>query len=176
MSTAHGLLVVLTGNGKGKTTSALGMLVRASGHQMKPAVIQFIKKNPEALGEYRWARQHDILWKNFGTGFLWEEKNMEHAKNRALEGIAYAEQLVIQGNIDVLILDELTYVFSMKWADEAEFLNRIRTQKPPGMHIVITGRNASEQLIAAADLVTEMVEVKHPYHTDGLGAQQGIEY
>jgi len=176
MNASHGLLVVLTGNGKGKTTSALGMLMRASGHQMHAAVIQFIKSNPEHLGEYRWARKHGILWKNFGTGFLWEEKNMEHAKSRALEGIAFAEQLVQEGETDFLILDELTYIFSMNWVDESRFLNRILSRKPPEMHIVITGRNASEQLTAAADLVTEMVEVKHPFHTDGLGAQKGIEY
>lgn len=169
----RGLTLLYTGNGKGKTTASLGQVLRAVGHGFKVCVIQFIKgrwptgeaKACEALG--------NVEFHIMGSGFTWREDPQE-TKRMAEAGWVLAAEKILGGEYDLVVLDELTYLISYGLVDEARILEVIR-KRPVKVHLVITGRAASPGLVAAADLVTEMREIKHPYAT-GVKAQIGIEF
>jgi len=172
---AHGLIGVFTGNGKGKTTSALGLAFRALGHGMPVAIIQFIKGSWK-YGELSAARRFDDLldFHVMGKGFTWKSKDLAEDIKAAQEAWAFARETIQAGNHKMVILDELTYLISYGMVAEEDILTVLR-DKPAEMHIIITGRNASAGLIDLADLATEMAELKHPYQ-QGVKAQQGIEF
>jgi cob(I)alamin adenosyltransferase len=170
----HGLVIVNTGDGKGKTTAALGLLFRAAGHDLSIGMFQFIKSADARYGEHRAAERLGIAIVPLGDGFTWLSENI--AEDRALAERAWSRVagVLSAGTFDVLILDELTYCLTYGWLDTDAVLAAIRA-RPKGTHVVITGRDAPPALIDAADVVTEMRLVKHPYRDQGIGAQAGIE-
>jgi cob(I)alamin adenosyltransferase len=175
MKPVNGLVIVNTGPGKGKTTAALGTVFRASGHGLRVCVIQFIKNNQGQWGEVKMARQLDIEWHTLGDGFTWSSKDTAETITRAREGWALAQEKISSGGYDLILLDEFTYPLAYHWLDTASVVAWLREHKPAALHLIITGRDAPSELIAYADLVTEMVNVKHPYEK-GIKGQKGIEF
>jgi cob(I)alamin adenosyltransferase len=171
---AQGLIIVNTGNGKGKTTAALGLLLRAWGQGLRVAMFQFIKAKSGNWGESRAARQMGVEIVPLGSGFTWTSDDLERDRALAREGWDRCRAAITSGDYDVVIMDELTYCFTFDWLDLNEVLDTLR-QRPAGQHVVITGRDAPNALIEFADLVTEMREIKHPYAA-GIKAQKGIEF
>ncbi|MCS6882415.1 MAG: cob(I)yrinic acid a,c-diamide adenosyltransferase [Oscillochloridaceae bacterium] len=171
-----GLLIVNTGNGKGKTTAALGILLRAWGRDLRVGGIQFIKHENANYGELRALERMGITLTPMGDGFTWTSRDLDETQARALHGWETAKAKIVSGDYDVFLLDEFTYVLHFGWLDTHEVVAWIREHKPPMLHLIITGRDAPQALIDAADLVTEMREVKHPFRDQGLRAQPGIEF
>ena len=173
----RGLLMVHTGHGKGKTTCALGLMMRAAGRGLKCCMIQFMKSRNDRYGEHESAEKLGIEVHTMGDGFTWDTKNPEQDRATARQTWELCVEKLRSGDYDMLVFDELVYVLSYDFlpTDEvlAEFA-RIRAAQP-ALHIVVTGRDAPASLIEAADLVTEMTEIKHPF-TAGIRAQQGIEF
>lgn len=170
----NGLVIVNTGNGKGKTTAALGILLRASGRDMKVAMLQFIKTSDVDRGEHIAARRLGVEIIPMGAGFTWLSEEIEKDQALARKCWAQCAEALHSGEFDIVIFDELTYALSYKWLTHDEVLPVI-ADRPTGTHVIITGRNATPELIEFADLVTDMQEIKHPYRTQGIGAQPGIE-
>ena len=171
-----GLVIVNTGNGKGKTTSALGIATRAWGRGMRVGVLQFLKHQNARFGEVRAAEKMGISWLSTGDGWTWTSKDLDETAARARHGWEVAKGHITSGQFDVLILDEFTYPLHYGWVDVADVLTWLAATKPPMLHLIITGRYAPAELIAYADLVTEMREVKHPFSQQGIRAQPGIEF
>ncbi len=170
-----GLVIVNTGHGKGKTTAALGTLLRAWGQGMRPCVIQFIKHEKGKWGEAKAARQIGIEWRQVGDGFTHVSKDLNKTIAIARRGWELAQEKIAGGEYDLIILDEFTYPLRYGWLDVAEVIAWLREHKPPTLHLIITGRDAPPALIEFADLVTEMRKVKHPFD-QGIRAQPGIEF
>lgn len=169
-----GLVIVNTGKGKGKTTAAMGLLLRAWGQGLRVCMLQFIKARTANWGEEKAARKMGMEMIPLGGGFTWLSDNIEHDKALAREGWEICRQKMLSGNYDLVVLDELTYMLKygwLSWEDVRDTLD----QRPAGMHVVVTGRYAPLELVAYADLVSEIIEVKHPYHA-GVKAQKGIEF
>nr|WP_236631132.1 cob(I)yrinic acid a,c-diamide adenosyltransferase [Chloroflexus sp. MS-G] len=173
---AKGLVIVNTGEGKGKTTAALGILLRAWGRNMRVGGVQFIKHEQARFGELRALERIGITLTPLGDGFTWTSRNLDETQARALHGWEIAKQQITSGNFDVFLLDEFTYVMHYGWLPATEVVEWLRANKPPMLHLIITGRYAPAELIEYADLVTEMREVKHPFRDQGIRAQPGIEY
>jgi cob(I)alamin adenosyltransferase len=173
----RGLLIVHTGNGKGKTTCALGLMMRAAGRGLKCCMIQFMKSRNDRYGEHVAAEQLGIEVHTMGDGFTWDTKNPEQDIETSRKTWNVCLEKMKSGDYDLLVFDELVYVLSYKMLPVTEILEEIRTIRAaqPALHIVVTGRDAPAELIEAADLVTEMREIKHPF-TAGIRAQQGIEF
>jgi cob(I)alamin adenosyltransferase len=170
-----GLVIVNTGEGKGKTTAALGTLLRAWGRGFRLCVIQFIKAETGRWGEVKAAEKLGIEWHSMGDGFTWTSKNMEETTRRALEGWRLAQEKIRSGQYDLILLDEFTYALHFGWLDTAEVIDWLTANKPPDLHLIITGRDAPPALVQYADLVTEMLAIKHPFD-EGVKAQAGIEF
>jgi cob(I)alamin adenosyltransferase len=170
-----GLLLVHTGNGKGKTTAALGLAMRALGHGLKVCIIQFIKGTWK-YGELTAAKCFEDLLEIhvMGKGFTWKSEDLEADKQVAQEAWQFAKPRLTSDEYALVILDELTYLIKYGFVEEAEILDAL-ANKRDDLHIVVTGRDASPGLIEAADLVTEMVAIKHPFE-QGVKAQKGIEF
>jgi cob(I)alamin adenosyltransferase len=173
----RGLLIVHTGNGKGKTTCALGLMMRAAGRGLKCCMIQFMKSRNDRYGEHEAAEKLGIEVHTMGDGFTWDTKNREQDIKTARETWDLCVLKLRSGDYDMLVFDELVYVLSYDMLPVSEVLKEIEAIRleQPALHIVVTGRDAPPELIAAADLVTEMTEIKHPFNS-GIRAQQGIEF
>ncbi len=173
----RGLLMVHTGNGKGKTTSALGLMMRAAGRGLKCCMIQFMKSRNDRYGEHEAAEKLGIEVHTMGDGFTWDTKNPEQDRATSRKTWELCVEKLRSGDYDMLVFDELVYVLSYEMLPLAEVLAEIESARTsqPALHIVLTGRDAPAELIAAADLVTEMKEIKHPFNS-GIRAQQGIEF
>jgi cob(I)alamin adenosyltransferase len=172
----QGLVIVNTGEGKGKTTAALGIALRAWGHDMRVCVIQFLKNGNLRSGEARAAEKLGIEWHVLGDGYTWSSRNIEKSRAKALAAWRTAQEAIASQRYDVILLDEFTYLLHLGWLDCTEVIAWLQVHKPPTLHLVITGRHAPQALVEMADLVTEMREVKHPYGERQLAAQAGIEY
>ncbi len=172
-----GLLMVNTGDGKGKTTAALGVLVRAAGQGMNCCLIQFMKSKTDRYGEHESLEMLGIEVHTMGDGFTWDTKDTVQDIKTSEETWKLCVEKMLSEDYDLLVFDELVYVLDYKFLDQEKVLSQIKEvrAKQPNLHIIITGRNATQELIEAADLVTEMKEVKHPFHA-GIYAQQGIEF
>jgi len=173
MKQSRGLIQVYTGEGKGKTTAALGLALRAVGQGMKVIVIQFIKGDP-ACGEHLFAAQcrlFDIIQLNIKSSF---DQTLEELKPTTEQTLALAEKALLSGEYDVVILDEIFVAINMGVVSTERILSLI-SKKPESTELILTGRGAPEEIIKQADLVTEMVAVKHPF-TRGINARRGIEY
>ncbi len=170
-----GLLIVNTGNGKGKTTAALGLAMRALGHGLKVCIIQFIKgswKYGELDAATRFEELLDVHV--MGKGFTWKSQDLEADKKLAQEAWEFAKRILALGKYQMVVLDELTYLIKFHFIPEDEIVDVLTTRRDD-MHVVVTGRDASPALLEAADLVTEMIARKHPFK-DGIKAQRGIEF
>ena len=173
----RGLLIVHTGNGKGKTTCALGLMMRAAGQGLRCCMIQFMKSRTDRYGEHVSAEKLGIEVHTMGDGFTWDTKNPEQDRQTARETWNLCVEKLRSDDYDLLVLDELVYVLSYDMLPIDEVLAEIGAtrERQPSLHIVVTGRNAPKELIDGADLVTEMTEIKHPFQA-GIRAQIGIEF
>ena len=171
----NGLVIINTGEGKGKTTAALGVLLRAWGRDFRVRMFQFIKHSTANFGEHRAAKKLDIRIEAMGDGFTWLSKDMDQTTALAVAQWERCREAILAGGEDIIILDEFTYAMHYGWVPVEDVLDALR-QRPEGMHVIITGRYAPEELVAFADLVTEMRLVKHPYKEQGIRAQPGLEY
>lgn len=173
----RGLLMVNTGHGKGKTTCALGLMMRAAGRGLKCCMIQFMKSRHDRYGEHVSAEKLGIEIHTMGDGFTWDTKNPEQDKATARKTWELCVEKLRSGDYDMLVFDELVYVLSYNMLPLDEVLSELAAVRrdQPALHIVLTGRDAPAALVEAADLVTEMREIKHPFHA-GIRAQQGIEF
>jgi len=172
--TRRGLLIVNTGDGKGKTTAALGLVTRAWGRGMKIRVFQFLKHSTGNWGEIRAFKKMQIEIATQGAGFTWLSQDLEYDRNLARSCWEAARREIIEGDADIVVLDEFTYTLHYEWIAIAPVLEALGL-RPAERHVVITGRHAPPELVAAADLVTEMRKIKHPYDAN-IGAQPGIEF
>ena len=169
-----GLMVLLTGNGKGKSSSAFGMLARSVGHGLDCAVVQFIKGGWET-GEQRLFQHHPrVEFHVMATGFTWETQDRDHDIAAAETTWAAAARLLQDENIAVLVLDELTYMLTYGYLDKPRVLAAL-ANRPARQHVIVTGRNASAELIELADTVAEVGNVKHAFDS-GVKVQRGIDY
>ncbi|OQX02089.1 MAG: cob(I)yrinic acid a,c-diamide adenosyltransferase [Thiothrix lacustris] len=168
-----GLLLVLTGNGKGKSSSAFGMVGRSLGHGMKVGVCQFLKSRTDTGEEAFFSRDPNVAWHVLGDGFTWETQNREQDIATSLRGWAVAQQMLADASYDLVVLDELTYLLNYGYLDADQVLDTLAA-RPLMQHVVVTGRAASEALRDLADTVSEIADVKHAYR-DGITAQQGID-
>lgn len=176
-NTAHGerrgLLLINTGDGKGKSTAAFGLALRAHGRGKAVKIYQFMKVPSARFGEHRVFEQLGVPIEGLGDGFSWKSKDLEHSAQLARDGWARAAATITAGEHFLVVLDEVTYPIRFGWIPLEPVLEVLR-QRPAHVHVVLTGRNAPEELIALADTVTEMKLVKHHYEA-GVPAQRGIE-
>ena len=171
-----GLVIVNTGDGKGKTTAALGIVLRAWGRDMRVGGVQFFKHENANFGELRALAKMDVELTPMGDGFTWTSRDLDETQAKALNGWELAKQRIAGGPYDIFLLDEFTYLLHFGWLNTAEVIAWIAANKPPLLHLIITGRDAPRELIDFADLVTEMREVKHPFREQGIRAQKGVEF
>jgi len=171
-----GLIIVNTGDGKGKTTAALGVCFRAAGNKMKVLMVQFIKGNWK-YGELDAAKKMDGFFEieQKGEGFTWDTKNPERDKELCELAWKRGYEAIISGDYDVVVFDEINYVIDYDYLDPDKVVEGLK-QKPEMVHVILTGRNAHPKIVEIADLVTEMKEIKHPYKDQGVIAQRGIEF
>ncbi len=168
------LLVVNTGDGKGKSSAAFGVMLRSLARGWKVAVVQFVKSGDWSVGEEALGRQLGVDWHNEGDGFTWDSTNLDHDRALAQAGWERAAAIIDAGAHELVILDELTYLMNWGWVDPATVV-RTLADRPSHVSVVVTGRDASPALIEIADTVTEMRNVKHAYDR-GIAAKRGIDY
>ncbi|AFZ36702.1 cob(I)alamin adenosyltransferase [Stanieria cyanosphaera PCC 7437] len=171
-----GLIIVNTGNGKGKTTAALGMVLRSLGHGYQVAIIQFIKgawEPAEKAVLEQW--QGQLQFHAMGEGFTWETQNRERDTEKAIAAWQKSLEYILNPEYKLVLLDEINVALKLGYLDVSEVLEGL-AQKPADSHVILTGRGAPPELIEKADLVTEMTLVKHPFREQGVKAQPGIEF
>ena len=168
-----GLLLVLTGNGKGKSSSAFGMIGRSLGHGMKVGVCQFLKSRTDTGEEAFFSRDPLVEWHVLGDGFTWDTQNREQDIATAERGWQVAERMLNDSSFELVVLDELTYLLSYGYLDTDKVLDTLAAC-PPMQHVVVTGRAASRELCELADTVSEIADIKHAYRS-GIRAQKGID-
>ena len=168
------LVVVYTGDGKGKTTAALGALLRTWGRGMKVAMLSFIKTETSNYGEERAAKKLGVELIPLGGGFTWLSKDLEKDKALAQRCWSLCKEKIASNEYDLVILDEITYPINYGWLVLDEIIETLRG-RPEDLHVILTGRDAPQPLIDYADLVTEMREIKHPFQ-QGIKAQPGIDF
>lgn len=173
-SRRRGLVIVNTGNGKGKTTAALGLMLRASGRGLKVTLFQFIKHERAMFGEHRSLEKLGLTFQGLGDGFTWRSRDLEKSAALAEEGWAQARAAILSGEWDMVVLDEFTYALKYGWVAWPDVEAALRARDPK-VHVIVTGRDALPELVAFADTVTEMQPVKHAYEA-GIAAQAGIEH
>ncbi len=174
LRSADSLVVLNTGNGKGKSSSAFGMMIRGVARGWNVAVLQFIKSGDWKVGEETVGRQLGVDWHAFGDGFTWDSADLTNDRRHAAEGWAKAVEIMQAGHHQLVIFDELTYLASFGWLDVGDIVTAIES-RPRHVNVIITGRDAAPELIELADTVTEMREVKHAYQ-QGIRAMRGIDY
>jgi cob(I)alamin adenosyltransferase len=168
------LVLVNTGEGKGKSTAAFGVLMRALARDWRVCVIQFIKSDRWKVGEEKIARQLGVAWLKGGDGFTWESPDLETSAGRARAAWQLAEGAIASGDYKLVVLDEITYPINYGWIPLESVIEAIR-DRPASVNIVATGRDAPAALVEVADTVTEMVKVKHAYDR-GIKARRGIDF
>ena len=171
---ADSLVLVNTGDGKGKSSAAFGVMVRGLAMEWNVCVVQFVKSGDWKVGEEKLGRQLGVDWHSVGEGFTWDSDNLDHDKAIAAQGWAKAADIINGGDHKLVILDEITYLMNWDWVDSDAVIETIRN-RPDHVNVVATGRDAPDALIEIADTVTEMVKVKHAYDT-GILAKRGIDY
>jgi len=169
-----GLLVVLTGNGKGKSTSAFGMLARSVGHGMRCGVVQFIKGVWDCGERMLFEENPLVEFYVMNTGFTWDTQDREKDIAAAVATWEKAAALLQDESVELVILDELTYMLTYGYLDKPTVLSALEN-RPPNQHAVVTGRSASKELLELADTVSELSETKHAFHA-GVKVQKGIDY
>jgi len=172
-----GLIIVFTGNGKGKTTASLGMVLRTIGHGHKAAIIQFIK-GAWTTGEENALKKlsKEVAWHSLGEGFTWETQDRIRDKKFVNEAWDVAKKYIKDDQYKLVLLDEINIAIKLGYIKSDEITKFIKRFKGKNKHIVLTGRGASEKIVEFADLVTEMKLVKHPFKDQGIKAQKCVEY
>jgi cob(I)alamin adenosyltransferase len=168
------LVLVNTGAGKGKSTAAFGVVLRALARGWRVCVIQFIKSDKWKVGEEKLGRQLGVEWLKGGDGFTWESPDLDNSEGRAAAAWQLAEAAIVGGDYQLVVLDEITYPMNWGWISGDTVIKAIRN-RPAQVNIIATGRDAPEALIEAADTVTEMVKVRHAYDR-GIKARRGIDF
>lgn len=171
---ARSIVVVNTGDGKGKSTAAFGIVIRAVARDWRVAVVQFLKSGEWHVGEEDVARRLGVDWLALGEGFTWDSENITQDQAVAKEAWARAKSLITAGEHRLVVLDEITYPMTWGWIDTDDVVTTIR-DRPETVSIVATGRDAPQALIDVADTVTEMRKIKHAYDA-GIVAKKGIDY
>ncbi|MCY3575356.1 MAG: cob(I)yrinic acid a,c-diamide adenosyltransferase [Chloroflexi bacterium] len=171
----RGLVLVHTGDGRGKSTSAFGVILRMLGREKPVALVQFLKHKTGQWGEVRALRRLGIEPIKTGDGFTWTSKDLDETMLLALHGWDIAQAVITSDEYELVVLDEFTYLLDFGWLDVDEVIDWLRANKPPRQNLLITGRNAPAALIDYADTVTEMVKVKHAFDA-GIKARAGIEF
>lgn len=168
------LVLVNTGDGKGKTTAGLGTLLRARARGWNVCVVQFMKSGDWKVGEEQSARELGIDWWVIGDGFTWESDDLDRSQAVAQEAWRHARAVIASGEYEVVMLDEVTYAMNYGWIDTAEVVAALR-ERPEQTTVILTGRDAPDEIIDVADTVTEMRKVKHAFDR-GIQARRGIDY
>jgi len=171
----NGLIVVNTGEGKGKSSSAFGMVFRAAGWGMKVCVIQFIKGKWQTGEQKAAERFGNIEWHALGDGFTWDTRNPEQDKKTSREIWELSKQKLVSQTYDMLVLDEINCCCDYGWLNAAEITDFLRDYRPPWMHVILTGRGAPAEFVDLAQTVTEMKNVKHAFD-QGIKAEAGVEF
>jgi len=174
LRTAPSVVVLNTGDGKGKSTAAFGIMVRGVARGWRVAVVQFIKSGKWQVGEEKVGRELGVDWLAVGDGFTWDSDDISHDVELAREGWEQAAALIAAGDHQLVVLDEVTYLCTWGWVDVADVAAAIR-DRPAHVNVVITGRDAPQELIDVADTVTEMRSVKHAYER-GIRALRGVDH
>jgi cob(I)alamin adenosyltransferase len=175
-SQEKGLIIVHTGNGKGKTTAALGMVMRSLGHGYRVAIVQFIKGAWEPAEKAVFSRwQGQLEFYAMGEGFTWETQDRERDIQKAQQAWEKGLEFIRNPDYKLVLLDEINVALKLGYLDVQEVLSGLE-QKPEDSHVILTGRGAPSELIEKADLVTEMTLIKHPFKEQGVKAQPGIEF
>jgi cob(I)alamin adenosyltransferase len=168
-----GIIVLLTGNGKGKSSSAMGMICRALGYDMRVALVRFLKGDQQT-GEDLFIENHpNIVSAHMESGFTWDTQDKELDKQKATQTWLEAKKFLANEEISVVVLDEITYMINYKYLDESEILLAL-SNRPKDQHVVITGRAASQGLIDISDTVSEVEDIKHAFRAN-IRAQKGID-
>ena len=168
-----GIIVLLTGNGKGKSSSAMGMVCRALGYDMKVALVRFLKGDQQT-GEDLFIENHpNIVSAHMESGFTWDTQDKELDKQKATQTWLEAKKFLANEEISVVVLDEITYMINYKYLDESEILLAL-SNRPKDQHVIITGRAASQGLIDVSDTVSEVEDIKHAFRAN-IRAQKGID-
>jgi cob(I)alamin adenosyltransferase len=168
------LVLVNTGDGKGKSTAAFGTALRALARGWKVGVVQFLKSGDWKVGEEKMGKELGIDWWALGDGFTWDSDDIDESEAIAREAWASAQSKIESDQYDLLILDEITYPINWGWIQLEEVVAAIES-RPPRLNLILTGRDAPSALVDAADTVTEMTKVKHAYDA-GVMAKRGIDY
>ena len=169
----RGLLIVNTGDGKGKSTAAFGLALRAHGRGKTVKIYQFMKVPTARFGEHRMFEQLGISVEGLGDGFSWKSKDLEHSAQLARDGWQKAKAAILSGEFFLVVLDEITYPLIYGWLPLDDVLTTLRA-RPIDVHVCMTGRRCPPELIELADTVTEMSKIKHAFNA-GIPAQRGIE-
>ena len=169
----RGLVIVNTGDGKGKSTAAFGLALRAHGRGKAVKIFQFMKVPSARLGEHRMFEQLGIPIEGLGDGVSWKSQDLEHSAQLARNGWEKAKAAILDGAHFMVVLDELTYPLIYGWLPLGDVLHTLQS-RPKDVHVVITGRRCPPEIIELADTVTEMTKVKHAFNA-GIPAQRGIE-
>lgn len=168
------VVIVNTGDGKGKSSAAFGVMLRSLARGWPVAVVQFVKSGKWKVGEEKLGRQLGADWFNVGDGFTWDSTDLEHDQALARAGWEQAAALIAAGAHRLVILDELTYLCTWGWVDSAAVVAAI-AERPADVSVIVTGRDAPQAIVDVGDTVTEMRKVKHAYD-QGIDALKGIEY
>lgn len=177
-SQEKGLIVVHTGDGKGKTTAALGMVLRSLGHGFRVAIVQFIKgawEPAEKAALSHWQGQRQLEFWAMGEGFTWETQDWQRDREKAEQAWAKAREFIGNPDFRLVLLDEINIALKLGYLEIGDVLAAL-AEKPEDSHVILTGRGAMPELIKVADLVTEMKLIKHPFREQGIKAQPGIEF
>jgi cob(I)alamin adenosyltransferase len=168
------LVLVNTGDGKGKSTAAFGVVMRGVARGWRVCVIQFIKSGKWKVGEEKVGRQLGVDWLKGGDGFTWDSPDLDESRGRAVAAWRLAAQAIESGEYDLVVLDEITYPLNWGWIDSDAVIETIRS-RPEHVNLVATGRDAPAALIEVADTVTEMTKIKHAYDR-GISARRGLDF
>ncbi|HEX6947442.1 MAG TPA: cob(I)yrinic acid a,c-diamide adenosyltransferase [Acidimicrobiia bacterium] len=171
---ASSLVLVNTGDGKGKSTAAFGTVMRAVARGWKVAVVQFLKSEDWGVGEEKVARDLGVDWWTLGDGFTWDSDDMDRSRAIAVEAWRHARKVIESGDYELVVLDEVTYPVNWGWIPLDEVVATIRG-RPDKVNLIMTGRDAPPEIVDIADTVTEMRKVKHAFDA-GIAARRGIDY
>jgi cob(I)alamin adenosyltransferase len=174
MARADSIVLVNTGHGKGKSSAAFGVMGRGWARGWRVGVVQFVKGGKWKTGERKLADHLGVEWHTLGDGFTWESTDLDETAAKGRHAWSVAREKLASGDYDLLILDELTYAVTYGWVAGAEVAEGVR-RRAPHTNVVITGRDAADELVEVADTVTEMRKVKHAFD-EGIVAKKGIEY
>ncbi len=171
---ARSVVIVNTGDGKGKSTAAMGMVMRSVARNWQVAVVQFIKSDKWKVGEEKVGRRLGVDWDAGGDGFSWDSEDLDRSADLNRDAWRLARMRIEEGKHRLVVLDEITYPINWGWIDEDEVVSTV-ANRPANVNVVITGRDAPARLIEIADTVTEMTPVKHAYE-QGITAIRGIDF